>query len=104
MEESKIERRLKQEVTRLGGLCLKFSPIGCAGAPDRIAFLPGGSIYLVELKARRGKLSALQKARIKQYERLNFKVRVICDGAALKVLLEEMTNEIRAVQIPDRSD
>jgi hypothetical protein len=90
MEESRLEKRLVEKVKLMGGVCVKFIPARRAGTPDRIAFLPGGRVYLIELKAKRGNLSELQKARIKEYERLGFKVMVIYDETGLTAALEAM--------------
>lgn len=60
--EKDIERKLRREVERRGGRCLKWVCPGWAGVPDRIVLLPGGRIYFVETKRPKGgKLSALQK-------------------------------------------
>lgn len=45
--------------TRLGGKSYKFITSE-SGAPDRLVFLPGGRIVLVELKRLGGRLSPLQ--------------------------------------------
>lgn len=59
--EKDIERKLRREVERRGGRCLKWVCPGWAGVPDRIVLLPGGRIYFVELKRPKGgKLSAMQ--------------------------------------------
>jgi hypothetical protein len=101
MEEARLERRLKREIELIGGVCVKFIPYNIAGTPDRLLFLPGGKLYLVELKAKRGKLSAIQKARRKQYERLNFNVRVVYDDEGLKGLLEEIKLEMETLRLSD---
>lgn len=60
--EKDIERKLRQEVERHGGRCLKWVCPGWSGVPDRIVLLPGGRIYFVETKRPKGgRLSALQK-------------------------------------------
>lgn len=58
--ESRVEDDLVQGVRGLGGLCYKFAPV-TAGLPDRLVVLPGGRIYLVELKRPRGSTRAVQK-------------------------------------------
>lgn len=58
--ETLIERELIAGVRRLGGLCVKFAPV-TAGVPDRIALLPGGRVYFIELKKPGGKLREIQK-------------------------------------------
>lgn len=52
--EKEIERKFRLEVTKLGGLCLKWVCPGWAGVPDRIVLLPGGRIVFVELKRPKG--------------------------------------------------
>ena len=51
MLEKDIERRLRGEVKKIGGLCLKWESPGYTGVPDRIILLPGGRIFFAELKA-----------------------------------------------------
>lgn len=59
--EKDIEQKLRREVERRGGRCLKWVCPGWSGVPDRIILLPGARIYFVETKRPKGgKLSALQ--------------------------------------------
>lgn len=44
-----------------GGKPVKLAPLE-VGTPDRLVLLPGGYMYLVELKAHHGKLSPRQEA------------------------------------------
>ena len=60
MRERDIEKWLRRQVESLGGLAFKFTSPGNDGVPDRLAVLPGGLIYFVELKTDRGRLSPLQ--------------------------------------------
>jgi len=55
MRESSVEAVFSRRVRQLGGLSFKFAPVH-AGNPDRIVLLPGGRVYLVELKAAGGAL------------------------------------------------
>lgn len=75
MRESKIEKYLKDEVEKLGGLCLKFTS-SIRGVPDRIVLLPENRIYFVELKNEQGKLSVPQKYLHKKFKRLGIHVYV----------------------------
>ena len=61
--ERQIEARLKREVEKRKGLCVKWTAPGTAGVPDRIVIWPDGRIHFVELKAegKRENLSAVQK-------------------------------------------
>ena len=58
--ERDIEKRLRCQIERMGGKFMKFVSPGNDGAPDRIAIMPGGRIWFVELKTRKGRLSALE--------------------------------------------
>jgi hypothetical protein len=60
MLEKNIERHLVQRARENGGLAIKWVSPGFAGVPDRIVFLPGGRIILVELKAPGQKPTVLQ--------------------------------------------
>jgi hypothetical protein len=61
VRESEVERHFKWAVERLGGKTYKFTSPGRKGVADRIACLPDGSTWFVELKTKGGKLSELQK-------------------------------------------
>ncbi len=50
MLEKDIERRLRDGVIRMGGMCLKLVCPGFAGMPDRLIIMPGGRICFAELK------------------------------------------------------
>ena len=59
--ESEIERYFVWTVERMGGVHYKFRALNCKGVSDRIACLPNGQTWFVELKAPGGRLSELQK-------------------------------------------
>lgn len=61
MKESEIETYFCWAVMRLGGVTYKFKSPTQRGVADRIACLPGGATWFVELKQPKGRLSALQK-------------------------------------------
>ena len=60
MRESEIERYFVWAVERMGGRTFKFHSPNQRGVSDRIACLPDGSTWFVELKAPGGRLSPLQ--------------------------------------------
>jgi len=69
MRESEIEKYFVWTVQRMGGTAYKFTSPANRGVSDRIACLPGGGVWFVELKAPGGRLSPLQKlfaARMKE--------------------------------------
>ena len=76
MKESLVEKYLKKEVTRHGGLCLKWSSPAHRGVPDRIVFLYG-KVYFIELKSEEGKLTRLQTIMFDNLSELGFDVRII---------------------------
>jgi hypothetical protein len=74
MRERSIEKRFICEVSKRGGLVLKFSPPGQSGYADRIVLLTGARVFFAELKATDKKLRALQEKRKRDMEKLGFKV------------------------------
>jgi hypothetical protein len=58
--EKEIERHFVWTVERMGGVTYKFTSPGRKGVADRIACLPDGSTWFVELKTKGGRLSKLQ--------------------------------------------
>lgn len=74
MLEKDIEKALVKKVKALGGLCIKFTSPSMMGIPDRIVLLPKGKIGFVELKRPGGKARPIQVKRIKDLEKLGFKV------------------------------
>lgn len=59
--EASIEDALRDRVNDLGGVCIKLSPVGLRGVPDRLIVLPGPRVIFVELKRPKGGvISALQ--------------------------------------------
>lgn len=59
--EASIEEYLRGRIVGLGGVCIKLSPTGLRGVPDRLIVLPGPRVIFVELKRPKGGVvSALQ--------------------------------------------
>lgn len=54
VKEASIENYLKDSVEAKGGICLKLSPVGLRGVPDRLIILAGPRIVFVELKRPSG--------------------------------------------------
>ena len=73
MRESEIERHFVWTVERLGGITYKFTSPGRKGVADRIACLPDGSTWFVELKTKGGRLSKLQMLFAEQITSVNQK-------------------------------
>ena len=60
MNEAQLEARFRQAVRSAGGLIEKLAPTS-AGVPDRLVLMPGGRMFLVELKADGGSLRPIQR-------------------------------------------
>lgn len=61
VREASIEEYLRGRIVGLGGVCIKLSPTGLRGVPDRLIVLPGPRVIFVELKRPKGGVvSALQ--------------------------------------------
>ena len=61
MLEKEIENYFVWTVERSGGKTYKFRSVNQRGVSDRIAYMPDGSTWFVELKIKGGRLSELQK-------------------------------------------
>lgn len=74
MLEREVEAHFVWTVMRLGGVVKKMEFIGESGAPDRLACMPNGDTWQIELKRPKGgRLSALQKLYADDMARLNQK-------------------------------
>ena len=71
MKESEIENYFKWCVERAGGKSYKFTSPSHRGVADRIACMPSGKTYFVELKTKGGRLSELQKIFAADMAKLN---------------------------------
>ena len=61
MRESEVENYFVWIVEMMGGQTYKFKSPSHRGVADRIACLPNGQTWFVELKTKGGRLSELQK-------------------------------------------
>ena len=61
MNEKEIESYFVKRVKALGGYAYKFRSVNQRGVADRIACMPNGEAWFVELKTPGGRLSALQE-------------------------------------------
>jgi len=73
MKEKIVENHFVWAVERIGGKKYKFTSPGRKGVADRIACLPDGSTWFVELKTKGGRLSVLQKMFMSDMALLNQK-------------------------------
>lgn len=94
MRERDIEKWLRRQVENLGGLAFKFTSPGNDGVPDRLAVLPGGLIYFIELKTDRGRLSPLQVWQQDRLRQLGVNVAVIRGMDEAVEFIEEVRDAI----------
>ena len=77
MLEKEIEKYLREQVKKLGGVAYKFISPGNRGVPDRLVLLPNGEIIFIELKQLGKKPSKNQEIQIERIRNLGFKVLVL---------------------------
>ena len=90
MREQRIEHQLVRQVSKLGGLALKFVSPGMAGVPDRLLLFPGGKAVFVETKAPGKKPRPLQVHRHEQLRALGFRVYVIDEMKQIREVLDDL--------------
>lgn len=91
--EKEIEARLKREVEKMGGWCLKFISPGRSGVPDRLLLFPGGKMVFVELKRWGEKPRPLQERVMGRLRNLGFEVWVLDDKKEIGKLLQQVAGE-----------
>jgi len=91
MKEKIVENHFVWAVERAGGKTYKFTSPGRKGVADRIACLPNGSTWFVELKTKGGRLSVLQKMFMSDMTLLNQKYACLWTTEQI----DEWINEVR---------
>lgn len=71
MLEKEVETYLIKQVEGKGGKAYKFVSPAHRGVADRIAVLPGGAVWFVEVKTDTGRLSPLQDIFRREINRLD---------------------------------
>lgn len=77
LKEKDVEKYLKDEIKKIGGIAYKFVSPGNAGVPDRLVLLPDGLMFFVELKAPGKKTRKIQDRQAGRIRRLGFKVEIL---------------------------
>jgi hypothetical protein len=70
VRESDIEDYLVREIKKIGGRAIKFNPHNNRGLPDRICFIPGGLVLLVEVKRPGQTPRSNQIVQLERFKRL----------------------------------
>ena len=94
MLEKDIEKYLREELKKIGGIAYKFVSPGNAGVPDRLILLPRGYAFFVELKAPGKKTRAVQDRQIGKIKNLGFEVLIIDSKEQVDELIELLKNYI----------
>lgn len=90
MNEKTLERKLREQVKKRGGLAIKFFASSFTGLPDRIVLMPGGRIWFAEIKTTGKKPKPRQGIVIKILRGLGFSVWVIDTDELLQNFLNEI--------------
>ena len=90
--ESAVEAHLIHAVLRAGALTFKLAPT-TAGVPDRLVVWPTGRVDFVEVKADGGRLSSIQKVRIRDLEANAANVFVVTGKAEVDAYCDEAAAE-----------
>lgn len=88
--EKTTEKYLKNQVTKLGGVCYKWVSPNIKGVPDRICLLPGGKVAFIELKSEGEEPTKLQYYMIDMLTNLGF----FADYADTKYRVDTLLEEI----------
>jgi len=78
MIEQKIQTKIIKKLEKENWLCVKLIKTSKNGIPDLMC-LKNGKTMFIEVKQPNGKLSELQKVRIKQLEDLGFECKIWTD-------------------------
>ncbi len=78
--ETHVEKRLVAGVKKLGGRSYKWQSQNHRGVADRVAVLPGGVVWFIELKRESGRLSPLQKKFQQDMQQLHMNRYVVLTG------------------------
>lgn len=81
--EASLEAHFNRQVRlALGGRAVKLAPTE-KGVPDRLVLLPGGRVYLVELKTDTGRTSAAQDLWHERAAQLGTRVQLLVGRAGI---------------------
>lgn len=88
--ERDIEKWLRKKIQQMGGIAMKFTSPGNDGVPDRIAILPGGQVWFIELKKDGEAPTKIQEWQIERLRRLGCNVTVIAGMKEARAWIREV--------------
>lgn len=90
MTEKEIETYFVRRLKALGAYTYKFRSVTQRGVADRIACLPNGQTWFVELKQPGGRLSALQRVFAEQMEQTHQRYVTLWSKEGIESWLENL--------------
>jgi Holliday junction resolvase len=78
ISEQKIQTKIINQLTKEGWYCIKIIKVSKNGIPDLMCLKQGVTMF-IEVKKPNGKLSELQRHRIKELRDLGFEVKIWTD-------------------------
>lgn len=93
MRERDIEKWLRHQIEVMGGKFMKFVSPGNDGVPDRIAIMPGGHVWFVELKTDNGRLTPIQVWQIEQLKKLDVAAIVVQGMTDARAFVDTLQDE-----------
>jgi len=91
--EKLLEKKLREQVKKLGGWAIKFWVINLAGFPDRIVLMPLGRIWFVEMKSSGKTSTRIQLLMHGKLRSLGFTVLEIGSPEALEDFINILKND-----------
>ena len=92
--ERDVEKWLRKEIEKMGGLAFKWTSPGNDGVSDRIVILPGGRVHFVELKTDGGEPRPLQVWQLERLRHLGCNAEVIRGMDEAAAFIEEVRDAI----------
>lgn len=87
--EKLLERKLSEELKKIGGWSLKLLSTHVTGLPDRLCLLPHGRLFFAELKTTKQKPRKIQLFIHKKLRDLGYRVEVIDSSEQIKNIIKE---------------
>jgi len=91
--EVHIESHFVKRVKVLGGMAIKMNIVGTVGLPDRLVFLPGSRVWLVELKRPGGRVRPTQLVTHARLAELGINVAVLSSREEVDEWIAERERE-----------
>lgn len=91
--EASLEAHFNRSVRLIGGRAVKLAPTE-KGVPDRLVLLPGGRVFLVELKTDIGRTSAAQDLWHERAAALGTVVQVLVGRYGIDLWLRQVNTHI----------